>query len=122
MLCVFIVFADVLSTVLTLYKEQKVVGDVFDKLFLAFRDDERTWRQTIYAYRISDSGMLIKPYLFRSTGVIDNDSELFELLREDYGGGNFRIFIRDGSRMVFSGDISVWGRNVRSTLAAKQQY
>jgi hypothetical protein len=98
------------------------MGDVYDKLFLAFRDDERNWRQTVYVYRVSESGQLIKPYLFRNTGVIDSDSELFHLLRDQYGGGEFRIFIRDGSRMVFSGDIAVWGPAVRSSLAAKQQY
>ena len=89
------------------------MGDVYDKLFLAFRDDEKTWRQTVYAYRVTESGRLIKPYLFRSTGVIDSDSELFELLRQDYGGGEFRIFIRDGSKMVFSGDIAVWSPTLR---------
>ncbi len=98
------------------------MGDVYDKLFHAFRDCERTWRQTVYAYRITETGKLIKPYLFRSTGVIDSDSDLFHFLRDDYGGGEFRIFIRDGSRMVFSGDIAVWGPAVRSSLAAKQQY
>ena len=89
------------------------MSDVFERLFLAFRDSERNWRQTVYAYRISATGRLIKPYLFRSTGVIDDDSDLFHLLRESYDGGEFRIFIRDGSKMVFSGDVAVWSPTMR---------
>ncbi len=83
------------------------MSDAFDKLFLAFRNDERNWRQTVYAYRISETGKLIKPYLFRNTGVIDDDSELLHILRDQYGDGEYRVFIRDGSKMVFSGDVAV---------------
>ena len=86
------------------------MSDVMGNLFLAFRDYERNWRQTVYAYRISETGKLIKPYLFRSTGVIEDDSDLLCFLRDDYGGGEFRIFIRDGSKMVFSGDVAICKR------------
>jgi hypothetical protein len=88
------------------------MSDVFDRLFQAYQDEERNWRQTTYAYRLTESGALIKPYLFRSSGMIESDSEIFETLRETYDGGVFRIFVRDGSRMVFSGDIGVWGRRM----------
>jgi len=89
------------------------MSDVFERLFFAFRDPERSCRQTVYAYRITESGRLIKPYLFRSTGVIESDSDLFDFLRDDYDGGEFRIFIRDGSKMVFSGDVGVWSPTMR---------
>ena len=83
------------------------MSDVWERLFLAFRNDERNWRQTVYAYRISETGRLIKPYLFRSTGVIDDKAELLDILRDQYGDGVYRVFIRDGSSMVFSGDVAV---------------
>ena len=89
------------------------MSDVMERLFLAFRDWERNCRQTVYAYRITETGKLIKPYLFRSTGVIEDDSELFHILRDQYFGGEFRIFIRDGSKMVFSGDVGVWSPTMR---------
>lgn len=71
---------------------------------------------TTYAYRLTESDKLIKPYLFRSTGLIQSDSELFAILREEYGGGVFRIFVREGSRMVLSGDVGAWGRRMDKQL------
>lgn len=50
--------------------------------------------------------------LFQAYQDIESDSEIFETLRETYDGGVFRIFVRHGSRMVFSDDIGVWGRRM----------
>ena len=75
--------------------------------FRAFRNPERNWRQTVYVYRLRRSGKSEKPYLFKSTGFFDSDSELIAYLRDEFGGGEYRILIRDGSTMVYSGEIGI---------------
>ncbi len=77
------------------------------EIFSAFRNPERNWRQTVYVYRLRHSGKSEKPYLFKSTGYFDSDTELFEYIRDEYRGGEYRILIRDGSTMVFSGEIGI---------------
>lgn len=59
--------------------------------------------QTLYVYRIGAGGMLTRPYLLRSPPWPD----LLEELRDAYGGGDFRILIRVGRKMVFRGDIAI---------------
>ena len=77
------------------------------EIYRAFRNPERNWRQTVYVYRLRRSGKAEKPYLFKSTGFFDSDTELFAYLRDEFKGGEFRILIRDGSTMVYSGEIGI---------------
>lgn len=77
------------------------------EIFRAFRNPERNWRQTVYVYRLQRSGKAEKPYLFKSTGYFDSDTELFEYIRGEFRGGEYRILIRDGSTMVYSGEIGI---------------
>ena len=77
------------------------------EIYRAFANPERNWRQTIYVYRQLRSGRSQKPYLFKSTGYFDSDTELFSYLRDEFRGGEFKILIRDGSTMVYSGEIAI---------------
>lgn len=81
--------------------------DLSFEIFRAFRNPERNWRQTVYVYRLQRSGKAEKPYLFKSTGYFDSDTELFEYIRSEFRGGEYRILIRDGSTMVYSGEIGI---------------
>ena len=73
------------------------------------RDDPMLWllqadpSQTMYVYRLGANGCPIKPYLSRCAPYGD----LLEDLRVIHGGGEFRILIRQGSKMVFRGDVAV---------------
>ena len=57
----------------------------------------------VYVYRRDAKGKIIHPYLLKGPAWPD----LLERLRDNYGGGDFRILIRQGRTMILSGDISV---------------
>ena len=65
--------------------------------------------QTLYVYRVGPDGCLIKPYLLQTSPY----EQVLDTLRDEYGGGDFRIMIRQGRVMVFRGDIAV-ARRLRS--------
>jgi hypothetical protein len=74
---------------------------VWDKLWSVL--DDPYGRRRVYVYwanprRKAQAGYIWKGYAW--PGVP-------EMLRDDFGGGEFRILIREGCRMVFSGKISV---------------
>ena len=71
-----------------------------DPIFWLFRADPR---QTMYVYRLGPDGRLIKPYLMSCEPYPD----LFEDLQAAHGGGEFRILIRQGRKMLFSGAIAI---------------
>jgi len=75
--------------------------DVWDRL------DHVSWEQnydrTVYVYRLDSMGQPIKPYLIK----LFADRDLLNTLRDDFGGGKFRLLIREGRKMVFSGEISI---------------
>lgn len=77
------------------------------EIFRAFQNAERNWRQTVYVYRLGKSGKTIRPYLDKATGFFDSDIELFSYLRDHHGAGSYRILIRDGSTMIYSGDVAI---------------
>ncbi len=77
------------------------------EIYRAFKNPEQNWRQTVYVYRLRRSGKAEKPYLFKSTGYFDSDTELFEHIRSEFRGGMYRILIRDGSTMVYAGEIGI---------------
>ena len=81
--------------------------DVEENLFVhLFNENEK---QTLYVYRIGPDGRLIKPYLLQTSPY----EQVLDRLRDEYGGGDFRIMIRQGRVMVFRGDIAV-ARRLRS--------
>ena len=81
--------------------------DVWGRLWGAFEDPDRCLRQTVYAYRVGPDHQLLKPYLFADQGGFDTSRELLEYLRDSYGSGEFRVFIRVSTKLIFSGTIRV---------------
>ncbi len=64
----------------------------------------------VYVYRLDARGKRQKPYLWRTYPHDD----LLETLRDEFGGGEFYIMIRDGNQMVLSAPYSVEGIRTRS--------
>ena len=63
----------------------------------------------VYVYRVDSRGKRQKPYLWHTyphEGLLDT-------LRDEYGGGDFHIMIRDGNQMVLSAPYSVEGTRTR---------
>ena len=75
--------------------------DVWDKLWSILDSD--TIEGVVYVYRVSDSGRVIKPYLLKC----DVWRGIPDMLRDEYDGGEFKIYIREGRKMIFSGQISI---------------
>lgn len=77
---------------------------------------ERLWKvletsdegTTVYVYRLDFNGNTIKPCLLKCEAW----PELLYMLRDDHGGGQFKLLIRKKRLMVFSGEINI----IRSTL------
>jgi len=63
---------------------------------------EERYDRTAYVYQL-ESGKLVKPYLTK----LFADRYLLDTLRDDFGGGDFRLMIRQGRKLIFSGDISI---------------
>ncbi len=57
-----------------------------------------------YVYRIGRRGKPLKPYLLKWWGPSE---DLIHTLQSDHGGGDFRILIRRGNQMIFSGEIAL---------------
>ena len=60
---------------------------------------------TVYVYRVDKRGRRQGSYLLRThpyPGLLDT-------LRDQYGGGDFSILIRDGNTMVLSGTFGIEG-------------
>ncbi len=74
---------------------------MWDRLYrlLAKNDD----RQTVYGYRLDRFGKAIKPYLF----CWYMHGDLLENILNQYGPGVYRLLIREGRTMVFSGEIGL---------------
>lgn len=83
------------------------MADPSFEIFRAFGNPARNWRQTVYIYRLNQLGKTERPYLDKATGYFDSDSELFAYLRDQYGAGTYRVLIRDGSTMIYSGHIGI---------------
>jgi hypothetical protein len=64
--------------------------------------DEYHPRDRLYVYRVVD-GAPVRPALIKGWPF----SDLLEHLRDDHGGGEFRIMIRRGDKMMLSGTISI---------------
>ena len=73
----------------------------WDRLYLLLAEDNPD--QTVYGYRVDAAGNAIKPYLF----CWYMHGDLVESIRGRYGGGVYRLLIRHGRKMVFSGHIAL---------------
>ena len=74
---------------------------VWERLWSAL--DDPFGRRRVYVYRASSGRKGRTSYIWKGfawPGVP-------EMLRDDFDGGDFRVLIREGRRMVFSGNISV---------------
>ncbi len=58
---------------------------------------------TVYVYRIDASKKVVKPYLVKCEAW----PKLWMMLRDQYDGGDFKVLIRKGRKMVFSGEICI---------------
>ena len=82
----------------------------------ALERDNRTWSRlspilatsdfddVAYVYRLGRRGKPRKPYLLKWYGPSE---DLIFTLQSEHGGGEFRILIRRGNQMIFSGEIAV---------------
>ena len=65
--------------------------------------DENDGSYIVYGYRIDKLGQMIKPALFKSLAY----SNLIEEIQRKYGPGDYKLMIRKGRIMAFSGTISL---------------
>lgn len=63
--------------------------------------DQAYGNDIIYVYRIGSDACLVKPYLLKS----GTSPDFLEWLRDNHGRGEYRLLIRRGRRMIFSGNI-----------------
>lgn len=71
----------------------------WDRLYQLLAADNSD--QLVYVYRVDSIGNVRKPYLF----CCMMHEDLIETIRDKYGGGEYRLLIRHGRKMVFSGSI-----------------
>ena len=65
--------------------------------------DENDGSYTVYGYRVDKFGQMIKPALFKSYAY----SNLIEEIQRLYGAGDYKLLIRKGRVMAFSGTIAL---------------
>ena len=75
--------------------------DIWDALWSVLYS--RNYRLVIYVYRLNAEGKPQRPYLLKTAP----DPVLLDLLQRQHGGGEFRILVRAGRRMILSGEIAV---------------
>ncbi len=73
----------------------------WEKLHVLLAEDDCD--QTVYGYRVDSRGHAVKPYLF----CWYMHQDLLENIRDKYGPGEYRLLIRQGRTMVFSGYIGL---------------
>ena len=77
------------------------VERVWERLWSAL--DDPACKRQVYVYRLGVSDPSSKGYIWRGFAW----PKLPEMLRDKFDGGEFRLLIREGRRMVFSGNISI---------------
>ena len=82
----------------------RMAGDqdsVWDRLDAVLRPADPAL--VVYVYRVNADGAVQTPHLCKYEAT----RELLSLLREEFGGGEYRLLIRRGREMVFSGLIAI---------------
>ncbi len=75
--------------------------ETWDRLWeICYRGDPD---DVAYVYRVDADGAVVKPYFLKCTPTND----LPEMLRDDYGGGAFRILVRRCKKMILSGTFDI---------------
>jgi hypothetical protein len=64
--------------------------------------DERNPRDRCYLYRVTD-GKPVRPALFKCTP----HPRLIDILRDEFGGGDFQVMIRRGEKMIITGLLKI---------------
>jgi len=80
-------------------KYENFSADSLDDLWSIL--DQGYWKDIIYVYRIGSDAQLVKPHLLKSGAYPD----FIERLRDAHGHGKYRLLIRRGRKMIFSGNI-----------------
>ncbi len=75
--------------------------DVWDRLWPILYG--RNGSDVIYVYRVGADGRMVKPYVVKSGAF----SDFLEWLRDNHGRGEYRLLIRRGREMIFSGTIGL---------------
>jgi hypothetical protein len=65
--------------------------------------DGATGESIAYVYRVDRHGKILRPFLVRCEAT----PGLPMMLRDEYGGGLFRVLIQRGREMQFSGTVAV---------------
>ena len=60
------------------------------------------FKSVVYVYRV-EGRKVVKPYLYK-TGLVDDP---LRWLSEEFGTGTYRVLIREGKTMRFSGTVGV---------------
>jgi len=76
-------------------------GRVWERLWSALDDPLGT--RVVYVYRVNKARRSGNGYIWKGWAF----TELPGMLIDDFGSGGFRLLIREGRRMVFSGIIYV---------------
>ena len=76
-------------------------AETWERLWAVLEQDD--FDQTVYGYRVDQAGRAIKPYLF----CWHCHFGLLESIRDKFGPGDYRLLIRKGRVMIFSGYISI---------------
>ena len=75
---------------------------VWEKLWRIL--DLRDEKAVVYVYRLNSIGEPMKPCLLKFEAC----PNLPSLLRDEYGGGEFKLLIRKNRTMIFSGKIAIF--------------
>ena len=76
-------------------------AETCERLWAVLEQD--AFDQTVYGYRVDQAGQVTESYLFRWYCHFG----LLESIRDKFGPGDYRLLIRKGRVMVFSGYISI---------------
>ena len=79
-------------------------------------DDKLAWllnledpTHVVYAYRLDENEKPVKPYCLRDQASFD----VLDRLSNEFGGGDFKLIIRKGRCMLFSGSLGIEPNNAR---------
>lgn len=75
--------------------------EVWDRLISTLYESRGHW--VAYVYRLDRDGRAVRPYLTRC----EASKDLPMMRRDEFGGGEFEILIRQGRRLKFAGRIAV---------------